>query len=54
MSLSTDRSCLGKRRYWSQVDAMVMAAKCVQDRHLEGLATYHCGNCRGWHLTRSL
>ena len=51
---STDRSCLGKRRYWSQVDAMVMAAKCVQDRRLEGLATYHCRNCLGWHLTRSL
>lgn len=47
-----ERSCLTKRRYWSEVDALVMAARCVTRRNLERLGTYHCGNCRGWHLTR--
>lgn len=50
-----ERSCLTKRRYWSQVDALVMAARCVTRRSLgAGLGTYHCRNCRGWHLTRQL
>lgn len=50
-----ERSCLSKRRYWSQVDAMVMAARCVAWReHLSALGTYRCGNCGGWHLTRQL
>ena len=48
-----ERSCLGKHRYWSQVDALIMAARCIAERSLPGLATYQCCNCRGWHLTRS-
>jgi len=49
-----ERSCLSKRRYWSQVDALMMAARCTARRNLNGLAAYHCSNCRGWHLTRQL
>jgi hypothetical protein len=48
----TERSCLRKRRYWSQVDALVMAARCVARGHVGPLATYRCRNCDGWHLTR--
>ena len=49
---STERSCLRKRRYWSQVDALVMAARCMERRDVGALAAYRCGNCAGWHLTR--
>jgi hypothetical protein len=48
----TDRSCLRKRRYWSQVDALVMAARCMERRNPGVLAAYRCRNCDGWHLTR--
>ena len=48
----TDRSCLRKRRYWSQVDALVMAARCMERRNPGALAAYRCRNCDGWHLTR--
>jgi len=47
-----ERSCLSKRRYWSQVDALVMASRCVERRGLRALGTYRCRNCGGWHLTR--
>ena len=50
----TERSCLRKRRYWSQVDALVMAARCMERRNVGALATYRCRNCAGWHLTRQL
>jgi hypothetical protein len=49
-----ERSCLSKRRYWSQVDALVMAARCIERRNLGPLGAYYCGNCAGWHLTRQL
>ena len=49
-----ERSCLSKRRYWSQVDALVMAARCIERRNLPALGTYRCRNCAGWHLTRQL
>jgi hypothetical protein len=49
-----ERSCLSKRRYWSQVDALVMAARCVERRKLGALGAYRCRNCAGWHLTRQL
>jgi hypothetical protein len=49
-----ERSCLGKKRYWSQVDAMVMASRVREHRDVPELATYHCRNCDGWHLTRQL
>ena len=49
-----ERSCLSKRRYWSQVDALVMAARCIERRNLGPLGAYRCGNCAGWHLTRQL
>ncbi len=48
----TERSCLRKRRYWSQVDALVMAARCMERRDVGALAAYRCRNCAGWHLTR--
>ena len=48
-----ERSCLSKKRYWSQVDALVMAARCLERRNLAGLGTYRCSNCSGWHLTRT-
>lgn len=47
-----ERSCLSKRRYWSQVDALVMASRCLERRSLPVLGTYLCRNCGGWHLTR--
>ena len=47
-----DRSCLNKRRYWSQVDALVMASRLKEYRVLLSLGTYLCPNCGGWHLTR--
>jgi hypothetical protein len=48
-----DRSCLSKRRYWSQVDALIMAARCMEQRRaLPGLGAYRCSNCGGWHLSR--
>jgi hypothetical protein len=50
----TERSCLSKKRYWSQVDALVMAARCIERGHAGALGTYHCGNCAGWHLTRQV
>jgi hypothetical protein len=49
-----ERSCLSKRRYWSQVDALVMAARCIERRKLAALGTYRCRNCAGWHLTRQV
>lgn len=48
----TERSCLRKRRYWSQVDALVMAAHCLARGNVGALAAYRCRNCDGWHLTR--
>jgi hypothetical protein len=51
---SKERSCLSKRRYWSQVDAMVMAARCIERRNLPALGAYRCRNCAGWHLTRQV
>jgi hypothetical protein len=47
-----ERSCLNKHRYWSQVDALIMADRCIERRSLKGLAAYACCNCGGWHLTR--
>jgi hypothetical protein len=49
-----ERSCLGKRRYWSFVDAMVMAFRRQEARGAPELATYCCRNCGGWHLTRQV
>jgi hypothetical protein len=49
-----ERSCLSKRRYWSKVDALVMAARCIGRGDVGALATYRCDNCAGWHLTRRL
>ena len=51
---SKERSCLSKRRYWSQVDALVMAARCIERRNLPALGAYRCRNCAGWHLTRQV
>jgi len=48
------RSCLVKRRYWSQVDALVMASRQQEREGVPALDTYHCGNCGGWHLTRQV
>jgi len=45
-----ERSCLSKRRYWSQVDALVMATR----RQMPSLGAYSCANCGGWHLTRQV
>lgn len=49
-----ERSCLSKRRYWSQVDALIMAARCAERRNVGPLGAYRCANCAGWHLTRRL
>jgi hypothetical protein len=49
-----ERSCLSKKRYWSRVDALVMAARCVERRNPGPLGAYRCGNCAGWHLTRQV
>ncbi len=47
-----DRSCLSKRRYWSEIDALVIASRCMDQRRLLKLETYPCPNCQGWHLAR--
>ena len=52
--VDTERSCLSKKRYWSKVDALVMAARCIERRKLAALGTYRCRNCAGWHLTRQV
>ena len=49
-----ERSCLSKKRYWSQVDALVMAERCIERRNVGGLGAYRCRNCDGWHLTRQI
>ncbi len=49
-----ERSCLVKRRYWSQVDAMVMASRQQEREGVPELGTYRCANCDGWHLTRQV
>ena len=48
------RSCLMKRRYWSQVDALVMASRQQEREGVPALDTYRCSNCGGWHLTRQV
>jgi hypothetical protein len=48
------RSCLTKRRYWSQVDALVMASRQQEREGVPALDTYRCGTCGGWHLTRQV
>jgi hypothetical protein len=48
------RSCLEKRRYWSQVDALVMASRQQERAGVPALGTYQCRNCAGWHLTRQV
>lgn len=47
-----ERSCLSKRRYWSQIDALVIASRCMDQRRVLKLETYRCVNCHGWHLAR--
>ena len=49
-----ERSCLCKKRYWSQVDALVMASRVRDRRDVPVLGTYRCRNCGGWHLTRQI
>jgi len=49
-----ERSCLSKRRYWSQVDALVMAERRIERANCGPLGAYRCRNCAGWHLTRQL
>ena len=49
-----ERSCLGKKRYWSRVDAQVMASRRQERQDVPALSTYLCRNCDGWHLTRGL
>ena len=49
-----ERSCLSKRRYWSEVDALVMASRLLGHRHAPPLGAYLCRNCGGWHLTRQV
>jgi len=49
-----ERSCLSKRRYWSQVDALVMAARRIERGNVGALGAYRCRNCDGWHLTRQI
>ena len=51
-SRDKQRSCLSKRRYWSHVDALVMASRQQERAGAPALDTYRCGNCGGWHLTR--
>lgn len=46
-------ACHSKRRYWSEVDALVQAAKLVcQPRKIPTLRAYQCPSCGGWHLTK--
>ena len=47
-----ERSCLSKRRYWSEIDALVIASRCMDQRRTLKLETYPCKNCQGWHLAR--
>jgi hypothetical protein len=49
-----ERSCLSKRRYWSQVDALVMASRRLEHERALLLGAYACANCGGWHLTRQV
>jgi hypothetical protein len=47
-----ERSCHGKKRYWSRVDAQVMASRRQEQLVVPlVLSTYLCRNCDGWHLT---
>lgn len=48
-----ERSCHLKRRYFTEVDALVMAGK----RQVYGaprLRAYECRFCGGWHLTKKI
>ena len=43
-------TCASKRRYWSEVDALIVANK----RTSKGsgkLRVYRCPTCKGWHLS---
>jgi hypothetical protein len=42
-----------KRRYFTEIDALVMAAKRVACG-APGLRAYQCPHCSGWHLTKKI
>jgi hypothetical protein len=46
-------TCARKRRYWSKVDALVTAQRCVGKRGGK-LRAYRCYTCQGWHLTKQV
>lgn len=51
MNLNVERMCHGKRRYWSEVSALIVAAKRQTSYPLRA---YECPNCNGWHLTKKV
>lgn len=49
-----DRSCQRKKRYFSEVDALIKAEIYRIDHGEPGkLRAYQCHHCGGWHLTKS-
>lgn len=48
----TDKTCNGKRRFVSEVEARAAAAVSLDERRdAERLWVYLCGHCSGWHIT---
>jgi len=48
---SAERSCQRKNRYWSEVDALIVANKRIADGEKKKLRAYKCKLCGGWHLS---
>jgi hypothetical protein len=48
-----ERSCHLKRRYFTEVDALIMADRRAY-RGAPRLRAYECQYCGGWHLTKKL
>jgi hypothetical protein len=48
---ATERSCQRKNRYWSEVDALIVANKRIADGEEKKLRAYKCKLCGGFHLT---
>jgi hypothetical protein len=47
----TASNCLGKRRYQSRIDALLVRAECMRKRPVD-LRVYECRHCAGFHLTK--
>ena len=46
-----ERGCQSKTRYWSEIDALIVANKRIADGEKKKLRAYSCAKCGGFHLT---